>query len=96
MATIKPQGDRLVIQPKKAQLSKGGILLPESAQQKPKEGTVVAVGPGLLLENGQRQAMSVKVGDEIMYASYSGHEIEFEGQEYMILSENDVLGLLNR
>jgi chaperonin GroES len=93
MATIKPQGNRLVIQPKKAQASRGGILLPESAQQKPKEGTVIAIGPGLLLENGQRQAMSVKVGDEVMYASYSGHEIEFENQEVMILSENDVLGV---
>jgi chaperonin GroES len=95
MATIKPQGSRLVIQPKKAQVSKGGILLPESAQQKPKEGTVIAVGPGLLLENGQRQAMSIKIGDEVMYASYSGHEIEFESQEVIILSENDVLGVLN-
>lgn len=95
MATIKPQGNRLVIHPKKAQASKGGILLPESAQQKPKEGTVVAVGPGLLLESGHRQPLSVKVGDEVMYSSYSGHEMEFEGQEIIILSENDILGVLN-
>jgi chaperonin GroES len=95
MATIKPQGNRLVIEPKKAQVSKGGILLPESAQQKPKEGIVVAVGPGLLLENGQRQAMTVKVGDEVLYSAYSGHEMEFEGKEIMILSESDILGVLN-
>lgn len=94
MVSIKPQGNRILIQPKKAQTSKGGILLPESAQQKPKEGTVVAVGPGQLLENGQRQALGVKVGDEVLFSAYSGHEVKQGNQEYLILAESDVLGVL--
>ena len=94
MVSIRPQGNRVVVQPKKASTSKGGILLPESAQQKPKEGTVVAVGPGQLLDNGQRQAMGVKVGDEVLFSAYSGHEIKQGDVEYLILAESDVLGIL--
>jgi chaperonin GroES len=94
MASIKPQANRVLICPKKAQTSKGGILLPEAAQQKPKEGTVIAIGPGLLLENGERQALEIKVGDEIVFSAYSGHEIKQNDQEFLILAESDVLGIL--
>lgn len=94
MVSIKPLGNRIVIKPKKAAASIGGILLPETAQQKPKEGTVVAVGPGKVLDNGQRSKPSVNEGDLVLFSSYAGHEITYKGEDYIILAENDILGSL--
>lgn len=96
MSTIKPLGNRVLIQRSKPQPTKGGILLPDSAQEKPKEGTVVAAGPGKLDENGKPQSMHVKVGDKVLFSSYSGTEVKnADGQEdFLILSEDDILGIL--
>jgi chaperonin GroES len=93
---IKPLGNRVLVERSKPQSSKGGILLPDSAQEKPKEGLVVAVGPGKLNDQGQLEAMNLKVGDRVLFSSYSGTEIKQNEEEgkYIILSEEDVLGVL--
>ncbi len=95
--TIKPLGKRVLINRSKAQTSKGGILLPDSAQEKPKEGKVIAVGPGKRDENGVLEAMSIKVGDRVLFSSYAGTEVKTENdnEECLILSEDDILGVLN-
>ena len=91
---IKPLGKRLVVKRLVAGTTKGGILLPESAQEKPKQGKVVAVGPGEVDSKGHLQKLDVKVGDEILFSSYSGTEYKSDDIEYLILSEEDVLGVL--
>lgn len=93
---IKPLGNRVLIQRSKPQTSKGGILLPDSAQEKPREGIVIAVGPGKVDDNGKCEPMQLKVGDCILFSSYSGTEVKSEGNEgeYLIMSEDDVLGIL--
>lgn len=97
MATkIKPLGNRLLVQRSKPQTTKGGILLPDSAQEKPKEGVVVAVGPGKMNEDGKVEPMNVKVGDKVLFSSYAGTEVKINGSEdELILSEDDILGVLN-
>lgn len=96
---IKPLGNRVLIKRSKAQTSKGGILLPDSAQEKPKEGVVIAVGPGKRDENGKLEATHVKVGDCVLFSSYSGTEVKDtnnnENEEYLILAEDDILGILS-
>lgn len=94
---IKPLGNRVLIQRSKAQTSKGGILLPDSAQEKPKEGVVVATGPGKTDENGKIEALNVKVGDRVLFSSYSGTEVKHLSgdDEFLIMSEDDILGVLN-
>ncbi len=95
---IKPLGNRVLIQRAKAVSTKGGILLPDSAQEKPKEGTVVAVGPGKMDDNGKNETMNVKVGDRILFSSYSGTEVKNlsnADEEYLIMSEDDILGILS-
>lgn len=95
MATkIKPLGDRVLVQRAKAQTSKGGILLPDSAQEKPREGTVISVGPGKANENGQIEPLSIKVGDRVLFGAYSGTEIKENEEDYLILSEADIFGVL--
>lgn len=93
---IKPLGNRVLIQRSKAQTTKGGILLPDTAQEKPKEGTVIAAGPGKLDENGKLEPMNVKVGDKVLFSSYSGTEVKnlAEEDELLIMSEEDILGIL--
>jgi chaperonin GroES len=93
---IKPLGNRVLIKRSKAQTSKGGILLPDTAQEKPKEGSVVAVGPGKVDEDGKHEPMFVKVGDTVLFSSYSGTEVKdvSEEDEYLIMSEDDILGVL--
>ncbi|MCE2982261.1 MAG: co-chaperone GroES [Parachlamydia sp.] len=91
---IKPLGDRVVVQRAKAQTSKGGILLPDSAQEKPREGHVIAAGPGKLNDNGQVEPICVKVGDRILFGAYAGTEFKDNEEEYLILSETDILGIL--
>jgi len=93
---IKPLGDRVVIKPLEAEAkTKGGILLPDTAKEKPQEGKVVAIGKGKTLDNGTVQAPEVKVGDKVLYGKYSGNEITTkEGEELLIMREEDILGIL--
>ncbi len=93
---IKPLGDRIVVKPQEAEnKSKGGIVLPDTAKEKPQEAKVVAVGKGKVLENGSIQAPEVKVGDKVLYGKYSGNEITTkEGEELLILREEDILAII--
>lgn len=91
---IKPLGNRVLIQRNKAPSKKGGILLPDSAQEKPKEGTVIAVGPGKINDKGEREQLHVKIGDIVMFSSYSGTEVNGE-EGLLIMSEDDLLGILS-
>jgi len=90
--SIRPLDDRVVVEPMAAEeTTAGGIVLPDAAQEKPQRGTVVAVGPGKLLESGERGELSIGVGDEVIYGKYGGTEIEVEGQDVKILRESDIL-----
>jgi chaperonin GroES len=88
-------GNRIVVQRKEAETTKGGILLPESAQKKPREGIVIAVGQGQVNDKGQVQKMDVKVNDRVLFSSYGGTDYKIDGQEYLVLSEEDVLAVYN-
>lgn len=89
---IRPLDDRVVVEPIEAEeKTKGGIVLPDSAKEKPTKGKVVSVGDGKLLDNGKRAELLVKKGDKILYGKYSGTEISVGGKEYLILKENDIL-----
>lgn len=93
---IKPLGDRVVVKPLEAEnKSKGGILLPDTAKEKPQEAKVVAVGKGKMLENGAIQTPEVKIGDKVLFGKYSGNEITTkEGEELLILREEDILAII--
>ena len=92
---LKPLADRVVVEAAPAEeMSSGGIILPDTAQEKPQQGTVVAVGPGKIIDSGNEVAMSVKKGDKILYGKYSGTEFAFEGTEYLIMRESDILAIL--
>lgn len=94
MASVKlrPLDDRVVVQPLEAEeRTAGGIVLPDTAKEKPQRGTVLAVGPGKLLESGERGALSVSVGDEVIFGKYAGTEIEVGGRDVKILRESDIL-----
>jgi chaperonin GroES len=93
---LKPLGDRIVVQALEAEeITKGGIILPETAKEKPHEGKIVAVGRGKTLDNGQIQALELKAGDRILYGKYSGSEIKTkDGKEYLIMKEEDVLAIV--
>jgi chaperonin GroES len=89
---IRPLDDRIVVEPMAAEeTTAGGIVLPDAAQEKPQRGTIVAVGPGKLLDSGQRGELSVSVGDEVIFGKYGGTEIEVEGKDVKILRESDIL-----
>jgi chaperonin GroES len=89
---LQPLGDRVVVKPMEGEeVTKGGIILPDTAKEKPQEGKVLAVGPGRLSEDGKRIAMEVKVGDVVLYVKYGGTEVKIDGEELMILSERDIL-----
>lgn len=89
---IRPLDDRVVVEPSAAEeTTAGGIVLPDTAQEKPQRGKVIAVGPGRLLENGQRGELSVSAGDEVIYGKYGGSDIEVNGNEVKILRESDIL-----
>src|SRR3990172_9477154 len=93
---ISPLGDRVVIkQSSREEVTKSGIILPDTAKEKPQEGTIEAVGPGRLNEDGKRVALEVKVGDKVLYAKYAGTEIKLDGEEYLILRESDVMAKLS-
>ncbi len=92
MATIEPLGDRVVIRPiPREEVSKGGIVLPDTAKEKPQEGEVIAVGPGKLTEDGKRIAMEVKKGDRVIYSKYAGTEFKLDDEELVIMRESDIL-----
>jgi chaperonin GroES len=89
---LEPLADRLVVEPiEREEVTRGGIVLPDTAKEKPQEGKVLAVGPGRLSEDGKRIAMDIKVGDIVIYAKYGGTEIKIEGAELIILRESDIL-----
>ncbi len=92
MAKIRPLDDRIVVEPVEAEeMTAGGIVLPDSAQEKPQRGKIIACGPGRLLDSGERGSLSVSVGDEVIYGKYGGTEIEVDGAEVKILRESDIL-----
>lgn len=94
---LSPLDDRVVVQPTEAEeVTAGGIVLPDSAREKPQRGRVVARGPGKLLDTGKRGEMDVKEGDEVVYGKYSGTEVEVSGETYVILRESDILGVFQK
>lgn len=94
---LKPLADRVVVKPiTKEEVTKGGIVLPDTAKEKPQEGEVMAVGPGKWGEDGKRIEMELKKGDKVIFAKYSGTEWKDGGQEYLILRESDVLAKINK
>ncbi len=95
MAKLKPLGDRMVVEPiEQEETTAGGILLPETAKEKPQEGKVIAVGPGRVDDSGNRVKMEVKEGDRVLYAKYAGTEIKLEDKKVLILKESDILALV--
>ncbi len=94
---LRPLDDRVVIKQSEAEeKTTGGIILPDTAKEKPQIGKIVAVGPGKLLDDGKRNKMSVKKNDEVIYAKYIGSDIEIDGEKYVILREDDILGIVER
>jgi chaperonin GroES len=92
MAKLQPLGDRVVIKAiEREEVTKGGIVLPDTAKEKPQEGEVIAVGPGRLTEDGKRIEMEVQVGERVIYAKYAGTEIRLDDEEFIILRESDIL-----
>jgi chaperonin GroES len=95
MANIKPLGDRVLVHPDVAEeKTASGIIIPDTAKEKPQRGTVVAVGPGKY-ENGTKIEMNVKAGDKVLYGKYAGTELVLDGTEYMIMRESDILGVIS-
>jgi chaperonin GroES len=93
--TVTPLGDRVLVKRVAADdKTKGGIILPDTAKEKPREGVVVSVGNGKLLDNGSRQAMSVKKNDRVLFSSYAGSEIKLDGEELLILGEDEILAII--
>ncbi len=91
---LQPLGDRVVLKPLQAEeKSAGGIILPENAQERPREGEVIAVGPGKINDNGERLQMTVKVGDIVVYSDYSGTEVRYEGEDYLLVDEGNILAV---
>ncbi len=91
---IRPLHDRLVVKRvEETRTSPGGIVIPDTAAEKPIRGKVIAVGQGKILENGERRALDVKAGDEVLFGKYSGSEVKVDGEEYLVLREEDVLGV---
>ncbi|MNS86355.1 10 kDa chaperonin [compost metagenome] len=92
---IRPLGDRVVVKIVKEEKTAGGLVLPDTAQEKPQTGEVLAVGPGKLSDNGTRQVVDVQVGDKVLFAKYSGTEVKLDGETYLLLSEKDLLGVVS-
>jgi chaperonin GroES len=94
---LKPLGDRIVVKAAPhEEKTKGGLVLPDTVKEKPVEGVVVAVGEGKILDSGKRQPMDVKVDDKVIYSKYSGTEVKLDGEEFLILSERDVLAVITK
>lgn len=96
MAKIRPINDKILIKRMEAEAkTKGGIVLPDSAKEKPKEGRVLAVGSGRMLDNGERASFQVKENDRVIFSSYAGTEIKIDGEEFIIMEESDILAVLS-
>jgi chaperonin GroES len=92
---LRPLGDRVVIQPTpREEMTKSGIVLPDTAKEKPQEGSVLAVGPGRILDDGKREAMDIKKGDKVLYAKYAGTEFKVDENELLIVSQKDILAVV--
>ncbi len=92
---LKPLADRVVVKPLEQQeVKKGGIIIPDTAKEKPMQGEIVAAGPGRTTEDGKRVDLEVKVGDKILYGKYSGTEVSLDNQEYLIMRESDILAII--
>jgi chaperonin GroES len=95
VANIRPVGDRVVVQPAaREEVTKSGIVIPDTAKEKPQEGVVIAVGNGRLLDNGDRSPIDVQKGDRVLFAKYGGTEFKLDGEEYLVLKENDILAIV--
>jgi len=92
---IKPLGDRVVIRPaQRGEVTASGVILPDTAKEKPQRGTILAVGPGKVGDNGQRTALEVTEGSEVLYAKYAGTEVKVDGEDLLIVSEKDILAIV--
>ena len=92
---IRPLGDRELVKPlSRETVTKSGIVLPDTAKEKPQEGEILAVGPGKVLDNGKRPALEVSVGQKVLFAKYAGTDIKMDGEEYLILRESDIMGIV--
>ncbi len=95
--TIKPLEDRIVVRPEEGEeTTASGIVIPDTAKEKPQEGTVLAVGPGRVDDNGQRIPIDVEIGDVVLYSKYGGTEVKYHGEEYLVLSARDVLAVVQK
>lgn len=95
MQKIRPLGDRVIVRREEEEkVSKGGILIPDSAKEKPQMGTVVSVGPGVYLENGDRRAIDLKKGDRVVFGKYSGTEVKISDEDLLVLREEDIMGVI--
>jgi chaperonin GroES len=93
---LRPLGDRVVIEPTpREEMTKSGIVLPDTAKEKPQEGKVLAVGPGRILDDGKRESVDVKVGDKVLYAKYAGTEFKIDENELLIVSQKDILAVID-
>src|SRR6266704_4964862 len=91
---LRPLGDRVVVKAlARESVTKSGIVLPDTATEKPQEGEILAVGPGKVLDNGKRTTLEVKVGQKVLFAKYAGTEVKMDGEEYLILRESDIMGI---
>jgi chaperonin GroES len=94
---LRPLGDRVVVQPSaREEMTNSGIVIPDTAKEKPQEGTVIAAGPGRILDDGKRESMDVKKGDKVLYAKYSGTEFKIDGEDLLIVSQKDILAIVER
>lgn len=91
---LKPLADRVVVAPMEKETMKGGIIIPDTAKEKPQQGKIIAVGPGQISDSGERVAPEVKKGDIVLYGKYAGTEVNVDGNDYLILRESDVLAIL--
>ncbi len=92
---LRPLGDRVVVKPSaREEMTKSGIVLPDTAKEKPQEGSILAVGPGRILDDGKREAMDVKVGQKVLYGKYAGTEFKVDGDELLIVSQKDILAIV--
>jgi chaperonin GroES len=92
---LRPLGDRVVVKPTpREDMTKSGIVLPDTAKEKPQEGSILAAGPGRLLDDGSREAMDVKVGDKVLYAKYAGTEFKVDGEDLLSVSQKDILAVV--
>ncbi len=94
---LKPLADRVIVKPKETEeKTKGGIIVPDTAKEKPVEGIIIAVGPGKVTEDGKQVKLEVKEGDKVLYGKYSGTEVTVEGEEYLIMRESDIFAIISK